>query len=581
MQCPSTNGIKFLKSLRSGGDTTPFFFFAGKGRKSVIIDALNLGADFYLEKAGNAKVQFEELMHEIQRAAEQKSTCANVDQSDFIPGSVLDAVAEGVLVVDPRGKITTFNQNFLSLLKIPEELTRTGNDSLILLKYIQDHLEDPDDFSRKIETMTSDPGITCQGTIHVKEGQVFTWSSQARKTGDTISGRIWSFRDISDQNRTGLQLATVKEQLKAAEEELHHLREERETKEEMIQKNEEIMDIITRATPDGILTSIDGNIVEANEQFAEMLGYSTTELAGRSLLDFISPDSPGEVMTSIRSGSGGNYEYSVLHRNGSSFTVEATGYPVRYRGDTILVSIVRRVPDTALHQRNLRVVVEFRGNQRGKKPVTALNFFLNPAPDTEIRAEHVSFVSVPAGITTKERERISLTWEVDDAHLTADVGENQPSQGNDNSSLITEIDDVIGPDTGTESPDRQVIRLPWLFRPEKEEKEILLIFPFPREYGECGDNGLMVKRTGHGHFLIGRKWGKSRGESIRQPGKTVFAPLLKKENVNPFEIKIYSVMGKSAVFLCCCSPCGNYNDLRMYRFTINGCGSTNIIPACR
>ncbi len=40
---PVMNGMKFLQSLRSGGDTTPFFFFAGKGRKSVIIDALNLG----------------------------------------------------------------------------------------------------------------------------------------------------------------------------------------------------------------------------------------------------------------------------------------------------------------------------------------------------------------------------------------------------------------------------------------------------------------------------------------------------------------------------------------------------------
>ncbi len=451
---PVTNGIKFLKSLRSSGDTTPFFFFAGKGRKSVIIEALNLGADFYLEKAGNAKVQFEELMHEIQRAVERKSTFANVDQSNFIPGSVLESVAEGVLVVDPFGKIATFNQNFLSLLKIPGELTSIGSDSPILLKYIQDQLEDPDDFSKKIENMSSDPEITCQGTIHGKEGQVFIWSSQAQKTGDTISGRIWSFRDISDQNKTGLQLTTVKEQLKAAEEELHHHREELEKKEEMIQKNEEIIHILSRATPDGILTSIGGNIIEANEQFAEMLGYSTPELAGRSLLDFVSPDSPGEGMTSIRSGSGGRYEYSALHRNGSSFNVEAAGYPVGYRGDTILVSIVRRVSDTALHQKKSPdsggIQVEPEREEAGNSP----ELVSESSPDMEIRPEHVSFVSVPAGIITKEHKSINLTWEVDDAHLTADVRENQPSQGNDNSSLITEIDDVIGPDTGKRLPDK-------------------------------------------------------------------------------------------------------------------------------
>jgi hypothetical protein len=56
-------------------------------------------------------------------------------------------------------------------------------------------------------------------------------------------------------------------------------------------------------------------------------------------------------------------------------------------------------------------------------------------------------MSVPAGITTRENTRISLTWEVDEAHPAADVRENQPSQSDDTSSLITEIDDVIGPDT--------------------------------------------------------------------------------------------------------------------------------------
>jgi PAS domain S-box-containing protein len=456
---PGTNGIKFLKSLRSGGDTTPFFFFAGKGRKSVIIEALNLGADFYLEKAGNAKVQFEELMHEIQRAAERKSTFVSVDQSTFILESVLESVAEGVLVIDPFGKITTFNQNFLSLLKIPADQIGIGNDSPVLLKYIEDHLEDPDDFSRKTETMTTDPGITCQGTIHAQEGQVFSWSSRALKTGDTISGRIWSFCDISEQTRTGLQLATVQEQLKAREEELHHLREELETNEAMIQKGEEIIDIITRETPDGILTSIGGNIVKANEQFADMLGHSTSELAGRSLLGFMSPDSAGEVMTSIRSGSRGRYEYSVLHRNGSSFRVEAAGYPVRYRGDTILVSIVRRVSDTAVHQEKspdssrIQVEVEPEQIEAGSSPER----ISEPSPDGEMEPEHVSGVSVPAVVTTKEHDRISLTWEVDDADLTADAGENQPSRGNDNSSLITEIEDVIGPDTSTSSPCKR----PW------------------------------------------------------------------------------------------------------------------------
>jgi len=447
---PVMNGMSFLKSLRSAGDTTPFFFFAGKGRKSVIIEALNLGADFYLEKAGNAKVQFEDLLHEIQRVVGQQSPGTKPDQPDFIPASVLESVAEGVLVVDPGGKITAFNRNVLSLLKIPEELVRTGTDSRNLLDSIQDHLEDPDDFSRNIEIMSSDPGSTCQGMMNFKEGQVFFWSSRAQKTGDTTSGRIWNFRDISEQIETGLHLATVKEQLKAVEEELQHRLRELETQEELIHKNEEIMDIFSRATPDGILTSSGGTIIGANEQLAGMLGYSTAELAGRSLLDFVSPDSPGDGIASIRSGSGGRFEYSVLHRDGSSFRAEATGYPVRYRGDTILVSIVRRISDTpaAVQQEETPVRGGIQVEPGKEEAGTTPELVSEPGPEGEIRPEQVSGVSVPAGITAKGITGISLAWEVDEAHLAGDAGETQPSPGNENGSLITEIDDVIGPDTG-------------------------------------------------------------------------------------------------------------------------------------
>ncbi len=130
--------------------------------------------------------------------------------------------------------------------------------------------------------------------------------------------------------------------------ELYRLREDLKTKGEMIRKGEEIIRILTRATPDGIFSSIDGTIVKVNEQFAEMLGYSPAELAGRSLLDVVSPDSSAGIMTAFRSGSGGTFEFDALHQNGSSFRAEATAYPVRYREDTVMVSIVRRVSDTAI-----------------------------------------------------------------------------------------------------------------------------------------------------------------------------------------------------------------------------------------
>ncbi len=58
---PGMDGIQLLKALRDSGDRTPFILFTGRGREEVAIEALNHGADFYLQKGGNVEVQFAEL----------------------------------------------------------------------------------------------------------------------------------------------------------------------------------------------------------------------------------------------------------------------------------------------------------------------------------------------------------------------------------------------------------------------------------------------------------------------------------------------------------------------------------------
>ena len=67
-QMPGMDGIGFLKHLRSHGNKTPFILFTGRGREEVAIEALNNGADFYLQKGGDPKAQFAELAHKVRQA---------------------------------------------------------------------------------------------------------------------------------------------------------------------------------------------------------------------------------------------------------------------------------------------------------------------------------------------------------------------------------------------------------------------------------------------------------------------------------------------------------------------------------
>lgn len=71
-QMPVMDGIAFLKLLRSEFPVLPFIIFTGKGREDIVIEALNGGADHYIQKGGDPKAQFAELVHTIRRAVERK-----------------------------------------------------------------------------------------------------------------------------------------------------------------------------------------------------------------------------------------------------------------------------------------------------------------------------------------------------------------------------------------------------------------------------------------------------------------------------------------------------------------------------
>ncbi|MFW9994252.1 MAG: response regulator [Candidatus Odinarchaeota archaeon] len=57
---PGLNGLELLEKLRKGGNEIPIIFVTGKGREEVVIQALNLGANFYLRK-DNPETLFNEL----------------------------------------------------------------------------------------------------------------------------------------------------------------------------------------------------------------------------------------------------------------------------------------------------------------------------------------------------------------------------------------------------------------------------------------------------------------------------------------------------------------------------------------
>jgi len=61
---PGMDGLQFMHAIRSL-KRIPFILITGHGREGLAIDALRNGADFYMEKAGNPKGMFEQLLRAI------------------------------------------------------------------------------------------------------------------------------------------------------------------------------------------------------------------------------------------------------------------------------------------------------------------------------------------------------------------------------------------------------------------------------------------------------------------------------------------------------------------------------------
>ncbi|WP_421909405.1 response regulator [Methanolacinia petrolearia] len=71
-EMPDMNGLDFLKEIREEGNIIPFIIFTGRSREEVVIEAMNSGADYYIQKGTDLKALSAELTHKVLLAVEKK-----------------------------------------------------------------------------------------------------------------------------------------------------------------------------------------------------------------------------------------------------------------------------------------------------------------------------------------------------------------------------------------------------------------------------------------------------------------------------------------------------------------------------
>jgi PAS domain S-box-containing protein len=112
-QLHDEDGIAFLKRIRREGNETPFIVFTGRGREEIAIEALNSGADFYLQKGGDPKSQFAELAHFIRRASSQREAEQRLLESERKYRHVVEDQTEFISRFLPDGTHVFVNEAYL------------------------------------------------------------------------------------------------------------------------------------------------------------------------------------------------------------------------------------------------------------------------------------------------------------------------------------------------------------------------------------------------------------------------------------------------------------------------------------
>ncbi len=116
---PEISGIDFLKTLRSKGDRTPVIIFTAVGRDNVAIEALNYGANFFLHKREDPRMQFRELVTVVTQAVEQNPVGRSLNATQRIISEMFNFSSDPSFAIDSDGQVIAWNESMEQLTNVP------------------------------------------------------------------------------------------------------------------------------------------------------------------------------------------------------------------------------------------------------------------------------------------------------------------------------------------------------------------------------------------------------------------------------------------------------------------------------
>jgi PAS domain S-box-containing protein len=210
---PGMDGIELLKILRAKGLQIPFVLFTGKGKEETAVQALNCGADFYLQKGASPQLQFTELANMLRKSVRSNRSDAATREGERFLSSLFSSIQDGISVLDKDLNILRVNQTIEDWYS--HKMPLVGKKCYDAYHGRQAQC----DSCPSIRTIESEKSAYEVVPKTGPEGEIIGWLDlysfpmRDSKTGE-LSGVIEYVRDITDRRKAELELHDTLERYK-------------------------------------------------------------------------------------------------------------------------------------------------------------------------------------------------------------------------------------------------------------------------------------------------------------------------------------------------------------------------------
>ena len=231
-----------------------------------------------------------------------------------------EAIPDAILVVDTKGKILSYNQHFVEVWRIPEEIIK-NNDDTGALEFAMTQLEDPQQFIERVNYIYAHPRETAHDEILFKDGRIIERYGNV-VTGDdgTTYGWAWYFRDITLNKNYENEIKNFSKYLEVKVKERTEKLNKSETRFRLLVENSS--DIIS-------LIGADGRILYMTPSIKRLTGFAEEELAGRQAIELFHEDDrenglKWKTYLFNNSGTTINNSFRFLCKDGGYIWIEGT-----------------------------------------------------------------------------------------------------------------------------------------------------------------------------------------------------------------------------------------------------------------